>query len=197
MRKITLYVMREIKDEALGNKHMLGIRGLGEGIINLAKYYAYVDEQLEEEEYPLLEDLYQGRVFVSNSKVYKLQVNYTDADLYTLNLLSVLWDCPSISKIANFLLYKLSYIPLGDYYNKVSATNIKIPNYSSWTKLEVLVKDSEIMAQYFHLLGNRLQQHPLLSATGLPKGAHESLQKVAQDDLLLDIIREGLKNIKN
>lgn len=192
--KLTLYIMSEVNSMAKQVKAIVGAKGIGEMLSNMLRYYAYAGG---EPDYNMIEQVYTGRVHATNSKIHRLKVTLTDADLHTINKLTVLWGVPSISKVANYILWSVAQLDPGEYATIVRQVAYEVPGYSTWVKVETLLTEPQVLNGYETLLAQRIAENPLLSkaqeGVSLPQGLVDTQTAITQDKLLKEIIEAGIK----
>lgn len=176
-KRITFYVMRSLRQTDTDLVDRLNCKGVGDILLNLAKYYVYVVADTEHLQHlGRLDSIYTGTVGVHNKNVYRLKVNYTAVDIEVFNKLATLWEADSISKVANYLLYLAIDLDYLQYQNYLQQLNSTVPNYNSWLYTQpLLLTDAEDIAAVYTATQQLLQQQAQLKVEGVDSSTSNSL----------------------
>ena len=191
--RLTLYIMATVYEQVKKVKTMVGAKGMAELLSTMLKYYAYGGG---EPKYNMIEEVYSGTVHTTNTKIHRLKVSLSDADLHTLNKLTVMWGVPSISKVANYIMWQLTQLEPGEYEGIARQVTYLVPGYGTWVELCTLVTEPTVLNGYERLLAHRIASNPIIAKAqegiSLPPRVLETQREVTKDTLIKDIIEAGV-----
>lgn len=190
-RRLTFYVMKdELAKLKNDTKFNLRIKNNKEAIMNLIKYYSYSIE--EAPTVKQIDECFRGYVSTSNKAAVKFKMDITLIDEYMINDLANILGAP-VNKLVNYIVVKLNSMDMIDYMNVVNSNNIELSNYDMWEKLDLIIKDLDVIVGLNKILSAKYKEDKLINNKELPKTFIDKRIEQVRQLTILEIFKNGLE----